>query len=369
MRKLSSFGVAQALVLGLCVGLVASSVSCGPPKPAPARCNRNTCDGCCDENGQCFGKSDAGLQSNEACGLGGVTCQVCSSNQTCVDGNCRIGGMGGGSGGAGGSMGGGTGGTGGGSSMLSDGGVCNATTCPTGCCNASGCVMPAQQNFTRCGSGGAACAGCPNGQACAARPDGGTGNVCQVPNCTACLDTSGNCRTDKNTLTDDNFCGGPGGNTSVCARCDTANGQRCMNGRCVGMSNQCNAMNCDGCCSGNTCISADAGQLSNAQCGLGGQACATCSSPATCDKATGMCMGGGAGGGGGGFPGLDGGFGTVCDPTTCAGCCDFLNGCLTNGAAYPPPGGGLGQACGTGGGVCKICLPDCATGMALGLCF
>lgn len=374
MKTVASFGVAQALALGLCVGLVVSSASCGT-KPPIARCNRNTCpDGCCDGDGVCFGTNDAGAQSPQACGIGGVTCQECTSTMTCVMGQCRLatngGGMGGmgGSGGTGGmaggtaGAGGGTGGSGGGG-ITGDGGTCNATTCPSGCCNAAGgCVAPAQQNFTRCGSEGVMCQGCPSGQSCSAKTDGGVGNACGIPNCSACLDTAGNCRTDKMTMTDSNYCGAAG---SVCARCDTANGQMCQAGRCVGTSQSCNASNCDGCCAGNTCVRADGG-LSNAQCGRNAAACVTCNSPATCDTATGMCMGGGAGGGGGGFPGLDGGGFPTCDPTTCpTGCCSFFSGCVQPG----PDPSGFGSNCGTAGMVCQFCIPDCATGMALGFCF
>lgn len=366
MKTVASFGVAQALALGMCVGLVVSSASCGT-KPPIARCNRNTCpDGCCDSDGVCFGTNDAGVQSPQACGINGATCQECSSTQACVMGQCRLTSNGGGTGGAGGSVAGGSGGAGGtggmGGGITGDGGTCNATTCPTGCCNATGgCVAPAQQNFTRCGSGGVACQGCPNGQSCSAKTDGGMGNACGVPNCTACLDTAGNCRTDKQTMTDNNYCGAGG---SVCARCDTTNGQMCQAGRCVGTSSMCNAMNCDGCCAGNSCVPADGG-ISNAQCGRNAAACVTCNSPATCDTTTGTCMGGGAGGGGG-FPGLDGGFPGACDAMSCAsGCCLFGAGCMADGMSI-----GFGVACGTGGAVCKLCLlaPDCATGMALGLC-
>lgn len=350
-NNLRSFGVAQALAVGICLGLVMSSVSCGN-RPPIAKCNRNTCDGCCDDTGTCFSPTDAGLQSPEACGLGGVTCEVCPTSQLCVDGQCRVGGMGGGSGGGGGASG-GTGGSAG------DGGVpCNATSCANGCCTSGGtCVGPAMQNFTRCGSGGVLCTGCPNGQSCQAG-DAGV-NRCAVPQCSTCLDTAGNCRP----AVDDNYCGGNGG---VCARCDTTNGQHCQNGRCVGMQG-CTAANCDGCCSGSACIPLDGG-VSNAQCGRMASACTTCTSPATCDLGTGTCVGGGGTGGGGGtFPFPDGGL-TVCDMTTCpTGCCDFALGCLQNGMDYG--GAGFAQACGSGGNVCKICIPDCASGMAIGFCF
>jgi hypothetical protein len=89
--------------------------------------------------------------------------------------------------------------------------------------------------------------------------------------------------------------------------------------------------------------------------------------------------GGGTGGGGGGLPGLDGGIGATCDPTTCMGCCDFLYGCLASASSYPPGQSGTPfVACsmsGTAGDVCAPCVLSpllgvntCADAIAQGTC-
>ncbi len=191
--------------------------------------------------------------------------------------------------------------------------------------------------------------------------------MCQVPVCSACLDGAGNCRTDKMTLTDDNYCGTDGG---FCRACDTANGAHCMNGACTGTSTGCNANNCDGCCSGNTCIGASDGGLSDAQCGLGAMSCVTCSN-ATCDKDAGVCTGStNPNDGGIMLPG-------TCDPTTClTGCCDFILGCVTDGT---PSGIGsifgfpIGIDCTNPadgpGNTCDTCTSNCVTDEAAGSCF
>jgi hypothetical protein len=382
MTSRSSFGVAQAVALGMCIGAWLSTASCGSTRPPVAKCSRNTCTGCCDDtDGKCYAPDDAGVQSTQQCGLNGITCLQCRSGETCNQGQCRIvtgtGGGGGGTGGGNGDA------TGGGGSIEGTGGgggaSCNATSCSTGCCNASGvCVPPQMQNFMRCGSAGALCASCPAGQACITPADSGA-NHCEVPSCSACLDAVGNCRTDHDTMTDPNYCGASGG---LCARCDSASGQMCVGGRCTTISVGCSASNCDGCCTNNnTCIGFADGGLSNAQCGRNAALCQTCTAPATCELSSGNCVGGGTGGGfggtGGGFGGTGGGGGTLpffdggtCDTTSCAsGCCDVLLGCLQNGDDYPPGGGATGiQACGSGGGACKLCPLNCALGMAAGLC-
>lgn len=176
--------------------------------------------------------------------------------------------------------------------------------------------------------------------------------TCSAPNCNACLDTAGNCRTDKMIETDNDYCGRDGG---FCSRCDTVNGQQCTNGRCIGTTGACTAANCpNGCCSGNTCVQ----QQTNAQCGLGGAQCATCTG-ATCNADAGVCVGSG-GDGGFMFPDLDGGFGTPCDVTSCpTGCCNILLGCQVIGSEAGGAGSGL-FSCkdpATGfGDVCLSCL-------------
>ncbi len=56
--------------------------ACGPTiKP----CSAKTCDGCCDENGQCLAGS-----SVFECGSGGNSCSRCEANQACHSGECTL---------------------------------------------------------------------------------------------------------------------------------------------------------------------------------------------------------------------------------------------------------------------------------------
>jgi hypothetical protein len=350
MKSARTFGIGQAVAVGLMVGFALSSASsCGTRPPMTTKCTSATCpDGCCDDQGMCQ------QQSPSTCGISGQTCVSCSLGQSCVAGSCRIGGTGGGGndGGTGGGTGGGSGGgaTGGGGG---GGSGCSASTCASGCCNNGQCVPFAQQNFTRCGTSGAQCAGCPTGQACSM-------GRCAAPQCNNCLDTAGNCRGGPS---DNAYCGANG---SVCARCDTTNGQMCVNGRCSGGTTSCDSTNCaGGCCSGNTCVM----PTSDAQCGLNGSLCQTCSGSSHCDTASGMCQGGGLLDGGFDF---DGGFFPACDPSTCPnGCCHFFLGCMNDGDPFPPDDAGtaFAQVCGTGGNICQTCIGTCQLGMTLGLCF
>ena len=301
----------RALAYGLVFGfLVAVAPACGTVKP-PAKCNSTTCaDGCCGTDGECY----TGV-SPQACGTGAATCQECTSGESCVQGQCRLGTDGGG-GGAGGS--GGSGGAGGGT------GNCNATNCAGGCCKSDGTCQTVT-SAQACGKMGAACAACSFGQTCAA-------GTCTSNTCGSCRDGAGNCVDGGNT---DNVCG-TGGNIS--RRCDTANGQMCQNGNCVGGS--CNANNCsDGCCAAGTCVR-DGGV---AQCGGGGVACQTCNGTAQC--VNNACTGGGSDGG---FN-LDGGFGT-CDALSCP------TGCCVQGVGICLPGDDPFIGCGTGGADCVSCF-------------
>ena len=174
----------RAISLGAALGFVCAVVpSCGSTKPPAAKCNRNTCSGCCDENAMCF----TGV-SPEACGIDGVTCQVCGAGQSCSNtGLCKNGGSGGGTGGSGGTggtgasgggsaAGGGTGGgsgTGGGTAGGtggSGGGVaaCSNANCPNGCCDPVNGSCRVGDSNTACGAGGLACKSCNTqlGQAC-----------------------------------------------------------------------------------------------------------------------------------------------------------------------------------------------------------
>lgn len=103
---------------------------CGKPGLACTSCNATLADSCL--NGDC------------SCGSLGA---VCASGQRCVSGTC----------------------------------VCDATSCPNGCCKgANQCLSPS--NTSQCGLGGVACQTCGTGQTCpngacvgAPTPDGGSG--------------------------------------------------------------------------------------------------------------------------------------------------------------------------------------------------
>ena len=286
---------ARAIALGMSLGFVLAVVpSCGT-KPPTAKCNRNTCPGCCDATGDCFnGKSP------EACGLDGITCSVCKTGQSCSgEGVCRNPGntdggtgggvgSGGGTGSTGGGKGGGTGGIGGGSGagggvgtgggMGTGGGstaACSNLNCANGCCNpVNGACMAGDQN-TQCGGGGLAC-----------------------------------------------------------KVCSTGAGQMCMNGSCVG--GNCDATTCpSGCCSNNVCVTS----INANQCGLNGVQCVTCQGAnPTCLLDAGTCLGGGTGTGGGsggtgGFGGFGGSTQIPCSPPCSASqCCDLgVGGCKNPG--------------------------------------
>lgn len=358
--KLSA-GVVRALVLGVVVGAVGSvSPSCGPPR-RPVMCNASTCNGCCDENANCF----TGL-NDVSCGNSGATCSACPMGQVCiavtVDGGSQGGRCASNNPTGGGSAGGGTA-MGGGSTQMdggnrTDGGMttCNAQTCPNGCCSATGvCQNP--PTTARCGTGGASCMACPSGRTC-------VNGACEP--CMGCVDI-GTGRCEMGTMTDK--CGKNG---EFCANCQVSgmgNGT-CTNQVCTGVAPGCNPMSCPtGCCDqgSNTCV--PPAMQSGQQCGQGaaGSLCTSCAS-GMCDTDGGVCIGGNTGGGigggfGGSFPGLDGGFpGLGCDatnPCPAGECCMSILGfgqCTAiNGPDPTPLVGALNKACGLSGMACRRC--------------
>jgi len=207
---LSTCGV-EAAACQTCIG----AQSC-----AQGICRDSTCLGCIAPDGGC-----AGGESNLACGSGGTTCAACASPARCELKRCYTpdgGGTGGGTGGAGGS-GGGTGGasagggTGGGGAF-----VCNANTCPNGCCNGNACSTA--QTSQRCGLNGVACVSCTGNQQCTngrcvqRQSDGG---VCA--NCAGCC-FQNNCFPGNQSFA----CGAGGIACLICA-----NGTVCSGGTCT----------------------------------------------------------------------------------------------------------------------------------------
>lgn len=100
-RTLSSLALSSIAMAALVFA------ACG--QTGQTTCNADSCDGCCDSTGRCR----TGDQ-NDACGSGGLHCDVCSGGQMCVQRVCTVpmndAGSGGGTGGGGGDMDAGTGG-------------------------------------------------------------------------------------------------------------------------------------------------------------------------------------------------------------------------------------------------------------------
>ncbi|MEW5742595.1 MAG: EGF domain-containing protein [Myxococcota bacterium] len=129
------------------------AAACGPTSPP---CSPSNCAGCCDAMGGCH----IGVV-REACGLGGVACDICTPEEACTLGTCISGsgggvaqsGVGGGGGGGGGSGGAG----GGGSPSVPDAGVRFSKPCAgtTVLCNGS-CVDP-DTDEGNCGACGRQC--------------------------------------------------------------------------------------------------------------------------------------------------------------------------------------------------------------------
>lgn len=198
---------------------------------------------------------------------------------------------------------------------------CDASTCPTGCCSATGECLSGSE-FTACGTVGTACVDCgaqgwdfcdPGQKAC-----GRTQPSCGPSNCTGCCqgDTCFN-------GTDPNACGGGG---QVCDRCAdfklTCQGRRCV-------AEPCGPSNCKGCCFGDQCVAG----VAPTECGTGGAVCDNCAAK------SGVCQPTGVGG--------------TCVTTTTCGPKTCPNGCCRNGVCEA---GGDNKACGFGGGACADCL-------------
>jgi hypothetical protein len=225
---------------------VCSNQFCASAPPCPCA------SGCCDANGVCHPGA-----SNTQCGGPQTYCEDCTAvGAQCSQQQC-------------------------GASL--DAGVCNAQTCPTGCCDLSG---QCQQGLTStlCGASGANCTDCHgagqicSNQECVSLPDGGP--ICGPMTCDGCCDALGRC----SLANTDVECGNGG---RACADC-TKFGGSCT--KMVGFGT-CDvpdgavicAQSCDGCC--DTKGTCQAG-FANAQCGEAGGACRDCtalSPPSACD--------------------------------------------------------------------------------------
>jgi hypothetical protein len=177
-------------------------------------CNASNCAGCCTSSGTCILRANETVTQCGLTGASGTLCVACGTGQTCNTGLCV--------------------------------GGCNASTCTNGCCTNTGtCVPVASESTGQCGSnnqGGSSCIQCGTGQSC-------SGGVCTggVP-CTPQSCSLG-CCTPSNTCVTFGNQGGPvcGTGGSACANCP--NGDTCSAGVCTGGS--CGPTNCQGCCDSN----------------------------------------------------------------------------------------------------------------------
>lgn len=253
-------------------------------------CNGSNCPAGCCVNGACQART---LSS---CGAGGSSCTTCEPTRAdactvtgvCVCGNgpgCAVG-------------------------QGCDAGTCgcDATSCPTGCCEGNLCRTA---SLTTCGAQGGACracdslkadtcdatgacrcgtgAPCQDGQRCASGlcqcdaagcPSGCCGSSgCTIPSFTACGMAGNACQMCNATLADN--CTNGACTCGTGAACVT--GQRCVLGSCV-----CDATSCPtGCCDAQKlCAPGD----QKPKCGGGGNLCVACMQSKKCDAVTRMCM-------------------------------------------------------------------------------
>lgn len=231
---------------------VCANQQCGTP--APCAC----ATGCCDALGACQPGS-----SNTQCGLG-VACSDCTaSGLECFDQTCVF--------------------------VAADAagplGLCNAQSCPSGCCDFQGTCQQGLADLA-CGNSGAECVDC-----------GGVGEVCSnqecaypsasaacARTCAGCCDPLGNCAVG----TSDTTCGREG---ELCADCSTV-GAQCQYNACFAPDGGSTCFDtCDGCCDalGNCQFG-----LLDTQCGTAGpgsacQDCTRLTPPSTCDVGAGVC--------------------------------------------------------------------------------
>lgn len=222
-------------------------------------CTAASCAGCCDGDACVTGDSPT------ACGIGGQACQACPSGQGCSEGVCSD------------------------CAATCTTGCCKGAACTPvslSACGAAGaaCSTCDEVKADSCSAKGAcACGGgppCADGQRCA-----GGACVCDAVSC-----PSGCCDGTSCVVRSITTCGSQG---STCVSCDGAAsdncssdgacrcgsggpcgaGQKCVAGACV-----CDASTCSGCCDGNVCQPG----TDKAACGTGGGSCQNCKGNRSC---------------------------------------------------------------------------------------
>jgi hypothetical protein len=250
---------------GLCK--CGTNPSCSPGQ----RCSGSLCicdpascpAGCCD--GQvCLARSTI------ACGIGGAKCKACDlvkADRCSGSGQCACG----------------SGALCGPGQRCSAGVcICDAVSCPSGCCNGSVCSQPSDLT---CGTGGAACKACVAGQRC-----NGSACVCDGASC-----PNGCCDGTKCQHTFDK-CGSSGGGCLTCdlvtadscsstGQCACGTGPACSGLHCVSGHCVCDGLVCGGCCSVDSrCFNSD-----RSHCGINGASCEVCLARERC-SADGACV-------------------------------------------------------------------------------
>lgn len=185
---------------------------------------------------------------------------------------------------------------------------CDSSSC-AGCCTVQGCVLPANQNDSACGSGGAVCGMCGSGTTCSSGACRTVSNSCS--NCSGCCSGTTCVALSQQS---DSRCGADGASCRVCSA-----GSSCVNGSCETSTSTCGP--CAGCCYGTLC------RVGNEllACGGGGGVCAVCAHAETC--ISGRCE--------------------RCGPSNCQGCCDSLGTCQQGDDDF---------FCGVGGASCRFCM-------------
>jgi hypothetical protein len=204
---------------------------------------------------------------------------------------------------------------------------CDPTSCPTGCCDATGTCV--RGNTSRaCGRGGERCVDClSTGLACATGiGDAGQGGVCASATAATC--TPANCAgcCEGTTCRDGSALTACGKGSAACVACPL--GAACVGGACVDQLSTCGPANCVGCCIGTTCMVG----TDQTACGQLGDKCQNCTGNGGCHQ-TGPLGGGKCGSAG-------------CGGNCASGCCDRFLECLP---------GTDNLACGGGGNQCEVC--------------